>query len=241
MMQNPYGIFYLNHSNPQFPNPRLARPSLPLALGGNLLPDTLIDAYSKGIFPWYNEGQAPAMWWSPEERMVLFPQEIHVSKSMRSILRNRGWVIRFNTSFEKVINMCSSVSRKGEKGTWIHEEMINAYITLHRKGVAHSVEVWKDEKLLGGLYGVYIAGVFSGESMFSLLPNASKAALIALARICQKGGCPLIDCQIYNPHLERMGAQLIEREAFLSILEEGKQIQTLFRSGMKECPAHILL
>ncbi len=241
MMRDSFDIFYLSHDKPRFPDPRLAKPSGPLAFGGNLLPGTLIEAYSKGIFPWYNKRQGPVIWWSPEERMVLFPEEIHISKSMRSILRNRGWVIRFNTSFEEVVKQCSAAKRKGEEGTWIHEEMINAYVRLHRKGVAHSVEVWKDDRLLGGLYGVYLAGVFSGESMFSLIPNASKAALIALTRLCREGGCPLIDCQIYNPHLERMGARLIEREAFLTFLEKGKKNRALFRPGMKDRPARSLL
>ena len=233
-------FFYLNDNCPIFPDPRLAKPNCPLAIGGNLEPDTLLRAYRMGIFPWYKANKTK-VWWSPHERMVLFPEEIHISKSMRSVLRNRGWVIRFDQNFSRVIRYCRSIRLKEQVGTWLHPEMILAYRRLHNLGLAHSVEVWKDDTLLGGLYGPYIAGVFSGESMFSLTPNSSKVALIALARVCRELGVRLIDCQIYNPHLERMGARLISRDDFLSILERGKKSRQPSWPRMEERPAYTLL
>ncbi len=231
---------FLDSDNPQFPDIlSLKRREGPIAFGGNLEPETLIKAYRKGIFPWYTS-RMPKTWWAPFDRMVLIPKEIHISKSMRSVLRNRGWVIRYDECFGEVIKHCSNVRRKGPPGTWLHEEMINAYLRLHEMGLAHSVEVWKDNELIGGLYGVYISGVFSGESMFSLVPNSSKAALIALARLCQERGCHFIDCQIYNPHLERMGARLIPGFIIRYLWWEDQDSQD-FWPKIEERPAYSLL
>ncbi len=231
---------FLDSDNPQFPDIlSLKRSEGPIAFGGNLEPETLIKAYRKGIFPWY-ESHMPKTWWAPLDRMVLIPENIHISKSMRSVLRNRGWVIRYDECFGEVIKHCSNVRRKGPPGTWLHEEMINAYLRLHEMGLAHSVEVWKDNELIGGLYGVYISGVFSGESMFSLVPNSSKAALIALARLCQERGCHFIDCQIYNPHLERMGARLIPGFIIRYLWWEDQDSQD-FWPKIEERPAYSLL
>lgn len=182
--------------------------------------DRLKDAYSKGIFPWYNDGQ-PVLWWSPDPRMVLFPEEVHVSKSMRNVLNQEVFKVTYNTCFTDVILNCKRIKRDGQHGTWITNEMVEAYINLHKEGFAESVEVWQEDKLVGGLYGINLKDklVFCGESMFSKASNASKVALIALARKLQNLNYKLIDCQVYNEHLDRMGAREIPRVKFLKYLQ----------------------
>tara|TARA_B100001167_G_C16774815_1_gene310725 strand:+ start:15310 stop:15867 length:558 start_codon:yes stop_codon:yes gene_type:complete len=181
--------------------------------------DRLNDAYAKGIFPWYNDGQ-PVLWWSPDPRMVLFPEEVHVSKSMRNVFNKGNFKVTYNTCFTDVILNCKRIKRDGQHGTWITNQMVEAYIALHEEDIAESVEVWEDGTLVGGLYGINLKEkkVFCGESMFSYVSNASKVALITLARKLQRLDYKLIDCQVYNEHLDRMGAREIPRKKFLEYL-----------------------
>lgn len=189
-----------------------------LAVGGDLNPERLKLAYSNGIFPWFNEGE-PILWWSPDPRMVLFLDELIVSKSMRNILNRKMFKITFNQNFAEVISNCQNIKREGQDGTWISNEMIDAYCDLHAQGIAKSVEVWQDEVLVGGLYGIDLGNVFCGESMFSKASNASKAAFITLVNYLREGNYKLLDCQVYNPHLESLGCREIDRDEFMSILK----------------------
>ena len=189
-----------------------------LAIGGDLTTERLKLAYKNGIFPWFNEGE-PILWWSPDPRMVLFLEELIVSKSMRNILNRNQFKVTFNTSFKDVISNCQKIKRDGQNGTWISNEMIDAYYKLHEEGIAKSVEVWQDEVLVGGLYGIDLGHVFCGESMFSRVSNASKVAFIALVQYLEKENYKLLDCQVYNPHLESLGCREIDREEFISILK----------------------
>ncbi|MDB5131558.1 MAG: Leucyl/phenylalanyl-tRNA--protein transferase [Mucilaginibacter sp.] len=199
-----------------FPDPELAEPDGLLAVGGDLSTERLLLAYQNGIFPWYGD-DTPILWYSPHERFVLFPAELKVSKSMRQLLRSDTFRITVDTSFEKVITACSSINRNGQDGTWITKEMKAAYIKLHNEGFAHSVEVWHQNNLVGGLYGVKIGAVFCGESMFSLVSNASKIALIHL---CHSRLYQLIDCQVHTGHLASMGAKLISRKEYMDVLRK---------------------
>ena len=198
-----------------FPQPELAETDGLLAVGGDLSVKRLLLAYQNGIFPWYSEG-TPILWYSPHERFVLYPAELKISKSMRQVLASGKFSITINQCFDEVIAACSSAPREGQDGTWITAEMRSAYIRLHKAGHAHSVEVWQDNKLAGGLYGVQIGHIFCGESMFSLVSNASKTALVHL---CQSGVYKLIDCQVHTAHLESMGARMISRAEYLAILQ----------------------
>ena len=189
-----------------------------LAIGGDLNPERLILAYKSGIFPWFNEGE-PILWWSPDPRMVLFLDELIVSKSMRNILNRNQFKVTFNQSFRDVISNCQKIKRDGQDGTWISNEMIDAYCKLNEKGIAKSVEVWQDEVLVGGLYGIDLGHVFCGESMFSKVSNASKVAFISLVQYLRENNYKLLDCQVYNPHLESLGCREIAREEFMSILK----------------------
>ena len=189
-----------------------------LAIGGDLNPERLQLAYKSGIFPWFNEGE-PILWWSPDPRMVLFLDELIVSKSMRNILNRNQFKITFNQNFAAVISNCQKIKRDGQNGTWISNEMIDAYCKLNELGIAKSVEVWQDEVLVGGLYGIDLGHVFCGESMFSKVSNASKAAFISLVNKLKKENYELLDCQVYNPHLESLGCREIDREEFMSILK----------------------
>ena len=189
-----------------------------LAIGGDLSSERLQLAYKSGIFPWFNEGE-PILWWSPDPRMVLFLDELIVSKSMRNILNRNQFKVTFNKNFAAVISNCQKIKRDGQNGTWISNEMIDAYCNLHEIGVAKSVEVWQDEVLVGGLYGIDLGHVFCGESMFSKVSNASKVAFIALVEYLKRGNYKLLDCQVYNPHLESLGCREIDREEFISILK----------------------
>lgn len=199
-----------------FPNPSLAEEDGLLAVGGDLSTERLLLAYENGIFPWYSEGE-PVLWYSPHERFVLYPSRLRVSKSMRQVLRSGKFRITTNTCFNDVVEACSVIKREGQDGTWITADMKAAYANLHAKGFAQSVEVWVDNVLVGGLYGVHAGKVFCGESMFSKASNASKAALIWL---CETVGYQLIDCQVYTEHLESLGAQMITREEYIAILHK---------------------
>ncbi|MCC6256901.1 MAG: leucyl/phenylalanyl-tRNA--protein transferase [Chitinophagaceae bacterium] len=189
-----------------------------LAIGGDLNPKRLLHAYRLGIFPWYNR-KSPILWWCPNPRFVLFPTHLRVSHSMRQVLVSDKFQYRFNTSFSGVIKACSEVKRKGQKGTWILPEMIAAYEEMHRLGFAVSAETWKDNSLVGGLYGMRMGRIFFGESMFSLESNASKFAFIHLVGQLREEGISLIDCQTYSAHLESLGAQMVSRKLFSEILD----------------------
>ena len=188
-----------------------------LAVGGDLSPERLLLAYQSGIFPWFDSDD-PILWWAPHQRMVLFPDELVVSKSMRSILRKEIFTVTFNKDFRGVISNCSQIRRNGQRGTWITSEMIEAYVKLHELGFAKSVEVWQNNELVGGLYGIDLGHVFCGESMFSKVSNASKVAFITLVENLKIRKYKLIDCQVHNDHLESLGAREIEREEFMHIL-----------------------
>lgn len=191
-----------------------------LAIGGDLSPERLMLAYNSGVFPWFNEDE-PILWWAPDYRMVLFLDELVVSKSMRNILNRNIFKVTFNQEFETVIRNCRTVKRDGQQGTgtWISEEMIDAYCRLNKLGFAKSVEVWQEDQLVGGLYGVDLGHVFCGESMFSKVSNASKVAFIALVEYLKMNNYTLLDCQVYNEHLESLGCREIEREDFMKILK----------------------
>jgi leucyl/phenylalanyl-tRNA---protein transferase len=188
-----------------------------LAVGGDLSPERLMLAYRSGIFPWFQE-EEPILWWAPRQRMVLFFDELKVSKSMRNVLNRNLFSVTFDRDFESVIRNCSTIARKGQEGTWISREMIEAYLELHRRGFARSVEVWQEGTLVGGLYGVDLGHIFCGESMFSRVPNASKTAFITLARKLSSEGYALIDGQLHNDYLESLGCREIPRVDFMRIL-----------------------
>ena len=188
-----------------------------LAVGGDLSPERLLLAYQSGIFPWFDSDD-PILWWAPHQRMVLFPDELVASKSMRSILRKEIFTVTFNKDFRGVISNCSQIRRNGQRGTWITSEMIEAYVKLHELGFAKSVEVWQNNELVGGLYGIDLGHVFCGESMFTKVSNASKVAFITLVENLKIRKYKLIDCQVHNDHLESLGAREIEREEFMQIL-----------------------
>lgn len=200
-----------------FPPVETANPDGILAVGGDLSTDRLLKAYQSGIFPWYNDG--PVVWWYPDPRFVLFPDQLIVSASMKRLLKKKAFTITINKRFEQVICYCRSVSRKDQQGTWINHEMEEAYIQLHKKGYGVSVEAWQEDKLVGGLYGVRLGQVFFGESMFSLVSNASKAAFISYVYQLKMEKVMLIDCQVYTDHLASLGALSIPAKQFKQLLE----------------------
>lgn len=202
-----------------FPNPTEATSDGLLAIGGDLSTERLLLAYHSGIFPWFKDDQ-PILWWSPDPRMILFPEKFKVSKSLRKTLKSEKFKVTFNQNFAEVIKNCATVLRKGQAGTWITQEMQQAYIALHSAGHAVSVEVWEDEKLVGGLYGIDLPQkkVFCGESMFSLVNDASKVAFYHLSEYVKTKDYKFIDCQIYNEHLESLGAEEIGRGEFFELL-----------------------
>jgi leucyl/phenylalanyl-tRNA--protein transferase len=209
----------------RFPDPGSATPEGIVAIGGNLSPGMLLSAYSQGIFPWYSDGD-PIIWWSPDPRCVLFTDELHVSKSMKKLMLRGRFDITLDRQFQDVITACKKTPRRGQHGTWITDAMLEAYCILHDLGYAHSVEVWDRSRLAGGMYGVSLGNFFFGESMFSLIPNASKAAIIHLNDIIRKIGFSTIDCQIYSAHLKTLGARMIPRDDFLRLLKEALRSKT---------------
>jgi leucyl/phenylalanyl-tRNA--protein transferase len=197
------------------PGSALRRPNGLLAFGGDLSPARLLNAYRQGIFPWYS-GDQPILWWSPDPRMVFRTAAVRPSSRFRRSLRRSPWLIRADTAFQDVVAACATAPRRGQDGTWITREMRAAYVGLHRRGHAHSVEVFDDGRLVGGIYGVAVGRMFFGESMFSVESGGSKAALFALARWLHGQGWPLIDAQVESPHLWSLGAVSVPREAFLA-------------------------
>jgi leucyl/phenylalanyl-tRNA--protein transferase len=202
-----------------FPPVHLADENGILAIGGDLSVERLLLAYKSGIFPWYNEGE-PIIWYSPKERMVLFPKELKISKSMRQLIKKDKFKITFNQNFAEVILNCKNIYREGQGGTWITDEMQEAYLKLHKLGFAKSVEVWIENELVGGLYGIDLGRIFCGESMFSKISNTSKLAFIYLVQKLEKENYKLLDCQVYNTHLESLGAVEISRKEFLKYLKK---------------------
>ena len=208
--------FWLNQPDIPFPDLSLAlkEPNGLIAIGGDLSIERLLDAYSKGIFPWYSEGE-PILWYSPDPRMVITPEKLHLSKSLRKITHSSRFQVRIDTAFEDVITSCRSVIRSGQAGTWIDAAMVQAYCNLNKEGYAHSYEVYENDKLVGGLYGVALGSVFFGESMFSLVSNASK---VAFSYLVQNSHYRLIDCQVENKHLQSLGAFNLSRDLFIQQL-----------------------
>lgn len=203
-----------------FPNPRCGNPDGLFAVGGDLSIDRLLLAYSNGIFPWYSfRNQPEILWYCPMQRFVIFPDEIHVSHSMRTLMNKNRYELSINLDFDGVIRGCSKL-RIDEEGAWLGEDMIKAYTALHEQGFAVSVEVWEGKELVGGLYGVTIGKVFIGESMFSLVPSASKLALIYLAREFGEAGGKMIDCQLETPHLRSMGGRYISYDEYMEIMKD---------------------
>ena len=195
-----------------------------LAIGGDLSPERLILAYKSGIFPWYSHGQ-PILWWSPDPRFVLFPEKLRISKSLKQVLRNNSFTVTNNKAFSQVIKECSEASRPNQPGTWITNEMIKAYIELHKLGHALSVEVWDNDNLVGGLYGIDLGNnIFCGESMFSKVNNASKVGFVNFIR---NADYHLIDCQVFTEHMERFGAEELPRAEFIKLINSQKNSDNL--------------
>lgn len=202
-----------------FPHPSLAEPDGLLGVGGDLDPGRLLLAYANGIFPWYNEGQ-PILWFSPDPRFVLRPDDLKIARSLKKRIRRRDYEIRLDSAFAEVIRGCKKAYRPGQRGTWITPDMESAYIHLHRLGYAHSAEAWLDGELVGGLYGVALGGLFSGESMFARESDASKIAFVWLVRQLQQWGISLIDCQVRTDHLARFGAADMPRQRYLDAVRD---------------------
>lgn len=211
-------VFRLDHRL-VFPDPDLAEDDGLLAVGGDLSKKRLLLAYSMGIFPWYSEG-SPILWWSPDPRLVLMPDELRVSRSLKQVIKKGAYRVTFDTAFERVLNNCAAVRRKDADGTWITGDMAAAYLNLHRAGCAHSVESWYGGELAGGLYGVSLGGAFFGESMFTLRSNASKVAFVTLVEHLLKWGFSVIDCQVTTEHMLSFGAREISRRSFMDLLGE---------------------
>lgn len=210
------------------PDPRLADGSGLVAVGGDLEPERLLTAYATGIFPWFEEGQ-PLLWWSPDPRLVVQPDDLHVPRSLRKVMRGHRFEVRLDTAFAEVMRRCAAKRRPGQKGTWITESMIEAYVRLHELGYAHSAEAWHKGKLCGGLYGVSLGGAFFGESMFADVPDASKIAFVTLVEWLKGWGVELVDCQVTTEHLLRFGAMEIARDEFLRRL--ARALETPTRTG----------
>lgn len=200
-----------------FPDPALTHESGVLAVGGDLSVERLLLGYASGIFPWFEEDQ-PILWWSPDPRLVLLPDQLHVPRSLAKMQRRGTYEIRYDTAFTRVIERCARIARPGQEGTWITEDMLDAYVRLHRRGWAHSAEAWRGDELVGGLYGVSIGSAYFGESMFADAPDASKVAFVTLVQRLRGWGCDLVDCQVKTEHLLRFGAVEIPRADYLARL-----------------------
>jgi len=210
---------YLLNESPFMPDPSHADAEGLVAVGGDLSPERLVNAYKTGIFPWYEEG-SEILWWCPDPRLVLFPEELKVSKSMRRLLNKKAFEVTYNKNFKEVIAQCKVVSRNDQDGTWITDEMERAYLKLHQIGIAQSAEVWKENELVGGIYGIKLGSVFFGESMYTKVSNASKFGFIQLIKKLSKEGVKLIDCQVKTDHLVSLGARELSRATFLDLLKK---------------------
>ncbi len=219
-------IYWLSEEDYKFPHPELANEDGIVAIGGDLSPQRLLIAYQIGLFPWFNPDD-PILWWSPDPRFVLFPDKLKVAKSMRTYFNQNKYKVTCDREFEKVMRSCQINERKGQSGgTWISEEMIEAYSQLHELGFAHSVEVWDGEALVAGLYGIGLGKIFYGESMFTNVSNGSKFGFISLVRELEKQGYWLIDCQQETNHLKSMGAEPMVRKEFLEYMDRNAKEQT---------------
>jgi leucyl/phenylalanyl-tRNA--protein transferase len=216
-------VFRLDHRL-VFPPVELADEGL-LAVGGDLRPERLLLAYSQGIFPWYGKN-LPILWHSPDPRMVLYPHELVIGRSLRKAIRRKPYELKLDTAFGEVLTGCADAPRPGQNGTWLIPEMVTAYTRMHELGFAHSVEAWQDGKLVGGLYGVGLGGCFFGESMFARAPDASKIAFVALVRQLVAWDVSLIDCQVHTDHLARFGAREVPRAEFLAQLHAALEAPT---------------
>ena len=216
-----------------FPHPSDAEPDGLLAVGGDLSTDRLLLAYQNGIFPWNAAGE-PILWWCITPRLVLKPEQVRITKSMRSYFNQQRYACTFDRDFLSVMLQCKTIDRRDQKGSWIHQELVTSFVKLHRMGIAHSVEVWDQDELIGGLYGLAIGKMFCGESMFARKPNASKFGLISLCALLRSKGFEWIDCQQDTSHLRSMGARLMERERFFEWLEENKQYPIETQSWLEE-------
>jgi leucyl/phenylalanyl-tRNA--protein transferase len=216
----------------QFPDPRKADADGLLAVGGDLSIESLLTAYSKGIFPWYDE-HSPILWWSPDPRLILYPSRFKVSESLKQKIQKGGYEVTIDSDFRKVIRQCASVPRKGQKGTWLTQEMINAYIELHDEGFAHSFEIWQEGNLVGGLYGISLGKAFFGESMFHMVRDASKLAFNELVNWMIKNDFHFIDAQQSTSHLKSLGAEEVSRDCFLIMLEKALKHNTIRGKWMR--------
>lgn len=229
-------IPWLDPYSLEFPDPETAlqEPDGLLAAGGDLRPKRIINAYKVGVFPWYNPGE-PILWWSPNPRCVLFPQDLHISRSLRKHLRHNDYRVSSDEAFEEVMRACAAPRPQSEY-SWISEEIIAAYTDLHKRGFAHSIEIWDGDELVGGLYGIAMGAVFFGESMFSRRTDVSKMAFVYLVKQLTAIGYELIDCQVYNPHLATLGATTIPRRRFLAMIKEltGKDVHWSFNPDYLE-------
>ncbi len=212
--------------NFKFPDLEGASPDGVLCTGGNLSPGMLLSAYQQGVFPWFNESD-PILWWSPDPRFILIPRELHVSATMRKIIKKQKFTLSLDQAFNDVIRICSATPRKGQSGTWITEDMIGAYQRMHGLGYAHSIEARLDGTLVGGLYGISLGSAFFGESMFSLEPDASKAAFIPFVWALAESGFTLVDSQVRTAHVESMGGRNVDRSIYLRLLDSALKAPTL--------------
>ncbi|AGC42667.1 leucyl/phenylalanyl-tRNA--protein transferase [Myxococcus stipitatus DSM 14675] len=230
-------IYLLSEEHPElFPPPERADKSGVLAVGGDLSPERLLAAYSRGIFPWFSAGD-PILWHSPDPRFVLEPDKLHVGRSLRKTMARGDYEVRYDTAFARVITECGRVSRPGQTGTWITDEMLEAYVALHERGFAHSVEAWAGGELKGGLYGVSLGAAFFGESMFALAPDASKVAFATAVERFKTWGFQFIDCQVETEHLARFGAEDWTRKRFLTALRRALDESTRQGSWTEPTPS----
>ena len=217
LLDKKYGIYLLDDEKFDFPNLEMMKDDL-VAIGGDFHPQRIINAYENGIFPWFIDENNYIHWYSPQKRMVLKPQDMKISKSLKKSIKNKGFVIKSNENFEAVIKSCAEVKRKHEANTWISDEFIQSYVNLHHLDIAFSIECYLNDQLVGGLYGLLIGDVFCGESMFAKVTDASKVAFYHLCQQAEKNGIKLIDCQVYNDHLASLGASEITRKEYFEIL-----------------------
>ena len=217
LLDKKYGIYLLDDEKFDFPNLEMMKDDL-VAIGGDFHPQRIINAYENGIFPWFIDENNYIHWYSPQKRMVLKPQDMKISKSLKKSIKNKGFVIKSNENFEAVIKSCAEVKRKHEANTWISDEFIQSYVNLHHLDIAFSIECYLNDQLVGGLYGLLIGDVFCGESMFAKVTDASKVAFYHLCQQAERNGIKLIDCQVYNDHLASLGASEISRKEYFEIL-----------------------